>query len=186
MMVRRPRARPLFEGRSSLNSNQWDALFVGFSQRRREERSRHELNRELVAWYDEQTRLVMALVREVISERASAFKQSAGVEVEIRWPSHPPINIDPDGPFMSFMSLKVAGREVHLYSHRVGMDAPMVHYVVTDGDMSRGLVSRPGCRIEKRENGGFLLRALHADKRDDTLSVDDIAFRAFELLLAEG
>jgi hypothetical protein len=186
MMVEcsRPLRHALFEGRSSLNSNQWDALFVGFSKRRRDERDRHELSRELVAWYDEQTRLVMALVREVINERASAFKETAGVDVEIRWPSHPPINIDPDGPFMSFMSLGVAGREVHLYSHRVGMDPPMVHYVVTDADKSRGLVSRPGCRIERRENGGFLLRALNSDKHDDTLSVDDIAFRAFQLLLA--
>jgi hypothetical protein len=169
-----------------LGSNQWDALFGGFSQRRRSENDRVERSRELLAWYDEQTQLVMTLVREVVQERAAAFKQSAGVDVEVRWPSHPPINIDPDGPFMSFMSLGVNGREVHLYSHRVGYDAPMIHFLVTaTGDKGRGLVSRPGCRIEKRENGGFFLRGLHGDPPVGALSVDDIAFRAFELLLSE-
>lgn len=170
-----------------MSSNQWDALFRGFSQRRRASHDQAERNRELVAWYDEQTRLVMNLVREVIQERAVAFKQSSGVDVEVRWPSHPPINVDPNGPFMSFMSLAVNGREVHLYSHRVGYDAPMVHYVVTSqADKARGLVSRPGCRIERRENGGFFLRGLQGSQRDTGLSADDIAFRAFELLLNDG
>jgi len=174
------------KGRSGLSSNQWDALFRGFAQRRRASHDRAERSRELVSWYDEQTRLVMTLLREVIHERATAFKHSAGVDVEVRWPSHPPINLDPDGPFMSFMSLAVHGREVHLYSHRVGFDAPVVHFVVTDpADKARGLVSRPGCRIERRDNGGFFLRGLHGESSAG-LSVDDLAFRAFELLLNES
>ena len=171
-----------------MSSNSWDRLFASFSERRRSahkaaERDR-ERTRELLAWYDEQTHLVMTLLRDIVHERAAAFKTQSGTEVEVRCPSHPPINVDPDGPFMSFMSLCLDGREVHLYSHRIGCEPPMIHFVQTRrGEMARGLVSRPGCRIERREHGGFLLRALGTAGEGHALSVDDLAFRAFELLL---
>lgn len=142
--------------------------------------------RELVTWYDEQTELVMTLVRQVASERAASFAQGSGVEIEVKSPSHPPINIDPDGPFMSFMCLRVGDREVHLYSHRVGTGAPVIHFVVaadrSAGPERKGLLGHPGCRIERRDGGGFLLRRVGTAQ--DVLSVDDLVYRAFELLLA--
>jgi hypothetical protein len=181
-----------------LNGKRWDQLFDGFSQRRRQQRERSENTRELVAWYDEQTEHVMTLLREVARERATQLssaalesaEQSAVIAVEVEWPSHPPINVDPDGPFMSFMRLRLPEREVHLYSHRVGCSAPLIHFVVASADApdksKKRMLGRPGCRIEKREGGGFLLRSVGGDADGSIVSVDDLAFRAFELLLGES
>ena len=177
-----------------MDGKQWTELFDGFSQRRREKRARAESTRELLAWYDEQTEHVMTLVREVARERARSFEKDAGLSVEVQWPSHPPINMDPEGPFMSFMCLRLATREVHLYSHRVGTSAPLIHFVVANTDVPgqprKRLLGRPGCRIEQREGGGFLLRSVAADASDcavpgGEVSIDDLAFRAFEMLLGE-
>ncbi len=178
------------EGRSSVNGKQWEKLFHSFSQRQQEKRERTENARELVAWYDEQTQLVMTLVREVVSERAAELERNAGIRVEVKWPSHPPINVDPDGPFMSFMTLAIPDREVHLYSHRVGAGAPLVHFVVAGPETvdkpRKRLLGRPGCRIEQREGGGFLLRSVNGAVQQSVVSVDDLAYRAFELLLADA
>ena len=175
------------ESRSCLNARRWESLFHSFSERRRERQERTQASDELAAWYDTQTQLVMTLLREVASERAERFEETAKVQVEVRWPSHPPINVGPDGPFMSFMTLRVGEREVHLYSHRVGLTAPSLHYVVSRASMAErpreGLVGRPGCRIEQREGGGFLLRSVIPGNESAVLSVDDIVYRAFELLL---
>ncbi|MDB4971678.1 MAG: hypothetical protein JWN48_19 [Myxococcaceae bacterium] len=177
-----------------MNGKNWDQLFSSFSQRKRVQAARREVSRELVAWYEEQIQLIMTLVREVASERAAAFKESAGVSIEVQWPSHPPINVDPDGPFMSFMCLRLPEREVHLYSHRIGSDEPLIHFVVAGPEgpdrQRKRLLSKPGCRIERREGGGFLLRGVGVGSLggldgQGVVSVDDLAFRAFELLLSE-
>jgi len=173
-----------------LNGKQWDQLFDGFSQRRRQLRERSEQARELVAWYDEQTQLVMTLVREVARERAVAFERSANLSIDVLWPSHPPVNLDPDGPFMSFMCLRLPAREVHLYSHRVGADAPLIHFVVDypgppDRPQKR-VLGRPGCRIEQRVGGGFLLRTVGGADNGREVSVDDLTYLAFELLLSDA
>jgi len=172
-----------------LNGKQWESLFEGFSQRKQAKDARTESLRELASWYDEQTQLVMTLVREVISERAAAFEERAGVHIDVQWPSHPPINVGPDGPFMSFMCLRIPEREVHLYSHRVGHGPPMIHFVVVRDRMEarrERLIGRSGCRIERREGGGFLLQGVQDGQNESTtLSVDDLAYRAFALLLGE-
>lgn len=177
--------RSTWSREASLDGKQWENLFQGFNQRQRVKRERAESERELVAWYDAQTQLVMTLVREVISERAASFSKDSGLAIEVEWPSHPPINLDPDGPFMSFMCLRVLEREVHLYSHRVRNMPPMIHFVVAGPRLQKRIVGRTGCRIEQREGGGFLLRLMKEGAGADEVSVDDLAYRAFELLLAE-
>jgi hypothetical protein len=173
-------------GKAALNVKQWENLFQGFSQKQKAKRERSDITRELVAWYDEQTHLVMTLVREVISERAAAFVDSSGVEIDVQWPSHPPINLDPDGPFMSFMCLRVPERELHMYSHRVALTPPVIHFVIAGPQLHKRLVARSGCRIEKRDGGGFALRSVDPSVGQGILSVDDLAYRAFELLLADS
>lgn len=171
-----------------MHGKQWERLFQGFAQRQDARQRSTEQRRELAAWYDEQTQRVMALVREVVSERATEFEQSAGLHIDVQWPSHPPINIDPDGPFMSFMCLRIPAREVHMYSHRVGFGPPMIHFVVAtpdSGDKRHRLLGKPGCRIERRDTGGFLLQSVGGELNQSVLSVDDLAYRAFELLLGE-
>ncbi|HEX5658049.1 MAG TPA: hypothetical protein VFX59_12680 [Polyangiales bacterium] len=164
----------------------WDRLFDGYAHKERERHAQRAVSRELEAWYDEQIQLIMTLLREVAAERAAAFTSQSGVQVEVKWPSHPPINIDPDGPFMSFMSLTLPEREVHLYSHRVSHGPPLIHFVVAGAEGSdrqrKRLLGRPGAKLEKREGGGFLLRGV-GEQEGATLSVDDLAYRAFSLLL---
>jgi hypothetical protein len=171
-----------------MEGTKWDALFHGFSNRLDAQRRREEEERSLTAWYDEQTKLVMLLVREVAQERAQAFERSAGQHIEVTWPSRPPINVVPEGPFMSFMSVAMGEREVQLYSHRLHAAPPAIHYAVVGGKRAiserKRLMSYAGCRIERRVNGGFVLVAAAEGSERRELSADDVAFRAFELLLA--
>src|SRR4051794_31341245 len=99
------------------HEQEWDALFQGFLKKREAKQQQAYDERELVAWYDEQTSLVMQLVREVAFERAAFFEARTGTKIEVRWPSRAPINVDPEGPCMSFMALCIELREVHMYSH---------------------------------------------------------------------
>lgn len=171
-----------------MESTKWSALFDGFSGRLDSQRRREEEERSLQAWYDEQTKLVMLLVREVAQERASAFEQATGQRIEVTWPSRPPINVIPEGPFMSFMSVALGEREVQLYSHRLQNAAPAIHYVVVGGKRAvserKRLMSYAGCRIERRVSGGFVLVAHSEGHERREVSADDLAFRGFELLLA--
>ncbi len=167
-----------------MDGKQWEQLFDAYAHKKREQHAQRAVSRELEAWYDEQIQLVMTLLREVAAERAAALTTQFGARAEVKWPSHPPINIDPDGPFMSFMSLTLPEREVHLYSHRVSSGPPLIHFVVggTEDRQRKRLLGRPGARLEKREGGGFILRGV-GEQEGETLSVDDLAFRAFQLLL---
>lgn len=170
-----------------MDAKKWDDLFHRFSNRLDEKRQKLEEERNLIAWYDEQTKVVMALIREVAHERAAIFEKATGQRVEVAWPSRPPINVDPEGPFMSFMTLSRGEREVHLYSHRLQAAPPAIHFVVTGDKRAvserKRLMSHAGCRIEQRVGGGFvLLEASEASGRRE-ISADDVAFRGFELLL---
>jgi hypothetical protein len=171
-----------------MDAKRWEELFVGFKRGREDKQRLEEQERALVAWCDEQTKLVMGIVREVALERARTFEEATGQKVEVQWPSRPPINVDPEGPFMSFMSITLGAREIHLYSHRLLGGAPAIHYVVT-GDKTqvterKRVVGRPGCRIEQRPGGGFLLRDISEGRERREISADDVAYRAFELLLS--
>jgi hypothetical protein len=174
-----------------MDPKRWQELFIEYKQSREQKHKREESDRAMIAWYDEQTKLVMGLVREVALERAHTFEEATGQKVEVEWPSRPPINVDPEGPFMSFMSVSLGRREVHLYSHRLQANPPAIHFVVTgDKDVvfseRKRVIGRPGCRIEKRAGGGFLLRDA-SDSRNERreISADDVAYKAFELLLAQ-
>jgi hypothetical protein len=48
------------------------------------------------------------------------------------------------------------------------------------------LHGRPGCRVERREGGGFLLRDLGPLRGEPAgeIGVEDLTFRAFEALLS--
>ncbi len=172
-------------------SKQWDDLFGAFAKKQNEKQRSEDEERALIAWYDEQAKLVMTLIGDLVRERSAAFERASGLRVEVKSPSRPPINVAPEGPFMSFIAIALGMREVHMYSHRLGANPPSIHYVVT-GDAStkarKRVQARAGCRIEQRAGGGFQLRdathgvsATHAD-----MNVDDVAFRGFELLLADA
>lgn len=179
---------PVAQGVSHLEASKWERLFDRFSHRLDALRQKQESERALIAWYDEQTKLVMMLVREVAEERAQAFEKMSGQHVEVAWPSRPPINVDPEGPFMSFMTLSRGEREVHLYSHRLQASPPTIHFVVSDAKRSvierKRLMSHIGCRVERRTGGGFVLIDATTEHKRNELSADDVAFRAFEYLLA--
>jgi hypothetical protein len=171
-----------------MEATKWSALFDGFARRADAHKLREEEQRSLIAWYDEQTKLVMLLVREVAQERALVFEQASSQRVEVTWPSRPPINLLPEGPFMSFMSVALGEREVQLYSHRLQSAPPAIHFVVVGGKRAvserRRLLGYAGCRIERRLGGGFVLVAQGESGERRELSADDVAFRAFELLLS--
>jgi len=170
---------------------QWDDLFGGYARKLKEKHRQENEERALIAWYDEETKRVMALIAELVQERSRAFERVSGIHVDVKSPSRPPINVTPEGPFMSFIAIALGAREVHMYSHREGAHPPAIHYVVTgdaDTRARKRVQARPACRIEQRRGGGFLLRdsAHAAVDRGAELSVDDVAFRGFEMLLNDA
>ena len=174
-----------------MNGKHWDDLFGSFAKKQKEQQRSEDDERALIAWYDEQAKLVMTLITELVRERSASFEGGSGLHVEVKSPSRPPINVAPDGPFMSFIAIALGMSEVHMYSHRLGANPPAIHYVVT-GDAStrarKRVQARPGCRIEQRPGGGFRLRDTTHGVSDSAseMSVDDVAFRGFELLLSDG
>jgi hypothetical protein len=170
----------------------WDELFRGYLVRKVEQQRDEQRKLERAAWFDDQTMHIMKLVREVAADQAKLFEQQTGARIEVRWPSRAPINVSPEGPFMSFLSLGLGSCEVHLYSHRENDKAPTLHYVATgSAGQNAGhkrVHGRPGCRIEERPGGGFLLRDLAPLPGNDSgeIGVEELTFRAFESLLSIG
>ena len=64
-------------GTSLMEATKWSALFDGFARRVDAQKLREEEQRSLIAWYDEQTKLVMMMVREVAQERALTSSRRA-------------------------------------------------------------------------------------------------------------
>ena len=170
--------------------SKWKALFGSYNQRAQEQERQAIREQQLAHWARETTEKVMALVGEVASVRAVECQSETGQRVEVASPSRPPINVGPDGPHMSFMTLRLGRSEVHMYSYRQPYAQPFIHFVQT-GDRDQALSrrnrmqTRSGCRIDRREDDGFCLVALDEGTFEDgdALSVDELVYRAFELLL---
>lgn len=202
--------------RNTHEVDRWKNLYQHYSQvesaRRELERATQEADkarREFDEWCEQATHRVMEDLAKLASSRATEFQEAAGGEVRVEYPSHPPIGLGEDGPFMTFMKIGLASggqappkggeNEVHIYSHRRPGALPAFHLVYTasptdaeksKGKRARSLVSQPGCFVV-REDSGYGLRAAEVGSNGTLVSgsemhLDELVFRAFEVLVNEA
>jgi hypothetical protein len=129
---------------------------------------------------------VMAEVARVARLRADELRQQTGVVVSVDYPSHKPIALSGDGPFMSFLRLRADARSLHVYSHRgtaSGLPAVHILYSITDASARRRRVeSELGFFIAADERGHELRAATQGEPRP---TIDGLVLRAFRLLLGQ-
>ena len=98
-----------------MEGSKWDALFSGFAHRLDAARRREEDERTLMLWYDEQTKLVMLLVREVATAEEvvqDSFRAMHGAWRRLR---------DNDKA-LSYLRQSVVNRSRSVLRHRVVVD----------------------------------------------------------------
>ncbi len=179
----------------------WQDLYDRFStidRSRREERDRAAATeRELARWCDCTMDDVMTRIHAAALERAREFEEHTGRVVVVAYPSHPPFGDANGGPSMRFMSFLLDGAVLHLYSHRVpgslpvlqfalGGDARQPHGKRSGNDLLRSrLLSVPACVVERLPDDGYaLLRAATRKAAEpEAVSLDDLVFRAFDLVV---
>jgi hypothetical protein len=180
-------------------TDRWRGLFDDYrsaeAERLERERRRQELEtsrREHDAWCQQAVREVMAAVAQAASRRADELALEAGVRVEVR-----PLRHGPGRPLkaeIAYLEL-VRGRDsIYLYAYREPGHAPLIHYLMPsyDGVVERAkhprIVSFPGCRIARGDEGDpvLLQNPIDPSAGAEVVSIDDLIFRAFELLLRGG
>ncbi len=173
----------------------WDELFRRFQSfedgRREDERARAAETaalEEFHQWCAAATDRVMADLAAVASSRAEQFEAQTGHAVEVTYPSHPPISLGAPGPDLSFLRMSLADSHVHVYSYRGRGSLPVLHLVHTSErnlPRHRRLVSSAGCFIARGEDDTYQLRNVRTEAGGEATpaSLDDLVFRAFELLV---
>lgn len=146
-------------------------------------------------WCTKVTDTVMQRIAEATREHARELEARTGKHMEVEYPSRDPIECEPDGPCMSFMTLTLEGSELQLYSYRGPGDLPFIHFVPIPRQPppSAGrpkhhrLISVPGAFIARHPDGSWeLLRTRTSDDDEpaESTSIDELVYRAFELLIA--
>ncbi len=146
-------------------------------------------------WCTKVTDTVMQRIADVAEERARELEARTGKRMRVEYPSRDPILCEPDGPCMSFMSLTLEGSELQLYSYRGPGDLPFIHFVPIPPQAPPSsarpkhhrLISVPGAFIARHADGSWeLLRARSGgdDEPAEPTSIDELVYRAFELLVA--
>jgi hypothetical protein len=176
--------------------DRWSRLYQDYGAWAREQdRAQHEravaeaAQRRFDEWCAQVTDRVMEDIATVARQRAEEFRAHSGRMIQVEYPSHKPIGLGDDGPFMSFMRFGIDGSSVHLYSHRGLGGLPALHFVYTVEEQiprHRRLVSHPGAFVARRSDDGYELRTIRIQKDDPPATQttpDELVFRAFELLL---
>jgi hypothetical protein len=116
-----------------------------------------------------------------IGERAEEFAQATGCAIGQRSERGAPGTALPK---VRVLELKVASSVVYLYTHAAGGSSPLVHlahWPESTRHRHHRMMSFPVCSIERSDADGWKLSRTF--EPHDEVSVDDVAFRAFELLV---
>jgi hypothetical protein len=157
------------------------------AEQQKELRRQAEAKAELDAWTLAVVPKVMEEFAHVARMRAADFHSRTGRMIAVAHPVHARIDIAPVLPF-HVVALRLDLAEVDVYSARNTSGLPALHMVSLErtsaGTPPRDhrLVSIPGCIIAcKQDNSPVLLRM---DKTGDEITMDEIAYAAFELLIS--
>lgn len=177
----------------------WKSLFDKFNREEsvRVEKQRRALDeaearRSFDAWCSAATEQVMTAVCESAREHAVEFQSHTGCPVLVQYPSRRPLDMEPDGAHITFLRLELRGSRVEFYAHRGPGLLPFFHFVHTHADaqhkrMNRVVASLPACYAARLADGRWELRragpAPAPGSASDLVSVEELVFRAFELLI---
>lgn len=180
--------------------NRWRALFDEYKTHeaerleadRRARAAKAELF-ELERWSKAAVETVMDQIAAEAARRSDELAEHAGVRIEIAAPRRAPAR--QPGAEVTYIGLTRGDDLVYVYAYSERGHLPLLHFMLPayDGYLERPrhprLVSLPGCRLVRRQDGGTELERVRVDgslAKDATTSVEDLVFRAFELLLRGG
>lgn len=183
--------------------SRWDDLYREVTRIQKEERERaaRELEanasrRSLEEWSDRVTTEVMDRLNEGAVVRARELAARTGQPVTVRYPARDPIDCGDKGPWMTFMSLQMAGSELQVYSYRTMGELPSVYFMAMRprGDdpppsasrRRHRLMSVPGAFAARNDDDSYQLMRPRApeDGPAEPIGIDELVFAAFELLVA--
>jgi hypothetical protein len=177
--------------------SRWHALFDEYraheAERLEVERRAREVEaarRDFEAWGRTAVEQVISQLCTKIAQRSEELAIHAGVRIRIKPPRtapgrHPRAEI-------TFLELSRGQELVYVYAYHELGHAPLVHYLIPsyEGFLERArhprLLSLPGARLERAADGSVVLARLAIDGGplpEATTTIDDMVFRAFELLL---
>ena len=181
--------------------DQWQNLYDRFAGIDRERRHRERVERlrrdALLAFDDWCARAVdraLDQIQAALSIRAQDFEKCTRCAVEVLYPASAPISAPPQGPFMTFLHLRAARSQVHLYSHRLSGAWPLLHMILVAGNAhgappslrDRTLITLPSCMIVQHADLGHDFRRVapaDPDRDGRPMSLDEVVYRCFELLV---
>lgn len=177
--------------------SRWDDLYARFDgpeSRRGRSAQRADEDREALAafaeWCEAATRDAMSALHHEAVERAHELEHRCARRVAVTRSEHAV-----DGTSVTALRFALDGTEVLLYAHRGPGALPFLHFIPlgrSDAPRGRGrrqrrMVSLPGAFVARRADDSWELRRIRVPgtsaHASDTLTVDDLVFRAFELLL---
>lgn len=181
--------------------DRWDELYeqmraLDAEREQRDERVAVDAEERRVfdEWCVQVTDTVMQRIADVAREHARELGARTGKHMAVEYPSRDAIKSEPDGPYMSFMTLTLESSALQLYSYRGAGDLPFIHFVPLPPEAPptgsrpkhHRLISVPGAFIARHQDGSWeLLRARTADDEPaESTSIDELVYRAFELLVA--
>lgn len=179
--------------------NRWNQLFAEISAaeaaRLESERRRHHAAREaeeLMAWSRLAAENYMRSLRELCQERAEELAIATGVLADISSVRTADLETPPGRARVISLALRNTQQEVVLYTYLTPGCLPVLHFLVSarggriDMQRKHRLVSFPGCRLTRGDHDRTVARPLGRAglwTGSEELHVDDLVFRAFELLL---
>jgi hypothetical protein len=177
--------------------SRWQSLYDEYrmheAERLEADRRARELEvarRDFEAWSRTAVAQIIGELGSEAERRSEELALHAGVRIRVKPPRtapgrHPRAEV-------TFVELSRAGDTVYLYAYLELGHAPLVHYLIPsyEGFLERArhprLLSLPGARLERAPDGGVVLARIAIDGSpvpDAPTTVDDMVFRAFELLL---
>lgn len=183
--------------------SRWDDLYKEVTRIELLERERAEREleatvsrRSLEAWSNRVTTEVMERFRDAALERARELAERTGKDVAVQYPAREPIDCGPEGPWMMFMTLRIGGSELQVYSYRIVGELPSLYFLPMPprGDdappsLSRRrhrLMSVPGAFATRNADDSYQLMQPRTPEEGpaEPIGIDELVFAAFELLIA--
>jgi hypothetical protein len=169
------------------NLSRWEELRsqmkAVWAERLEAERQKSELEAaraEQDAWASAALDDFWKRAEKAVSQRGEELAQSTGCPIRQSSEQAPPGALGR----VRVLELRVGSSVVYLYTHHVGGSSPLVHlahWPASSRHHHHRMMSFPMCSIARSDTRGWTLRRI-LDPRDE-LSIDDLVFRAFELLV---
>ena len=167
----------------------WRAISAQFAVLREErdaaERAAARIQAEREAyrcWAAYLSRTVVAAAYDVLGRRVAELRETTGLPIEIG------ARISDSTPGVSYRTehafVQLPPCRVDLYATCMNDAPPHIHFALTTWLTQRHprMLSFPGCELLESADGNFLLRATDPARYGELTSVDELAYRALEML----